>query len=178
MILRVYITVWILGWVACLIAFMSVHFSSRKTIFKSLLNSFSTAPWHLAICRASKLFLIVISTPGGSIEKVPIPLIASRHLVDRLSLITCVWCFCTSTLARHLYLSMAISSILGSTPCSTPSSVELYWGSIYTSSCNLNLISLILSLDTSIFSPPKPFSLTPNLFPKGFSSFFKSFFTW
>ena len=114
---------------------------------KLILKVSSTPPWHLAIYRASKLFLIVISTPGGSIEKVPIPLIASRHLVDRLSLITCVWCFCTSTLARHLYLSMAMSSILGS----TTSSVELYWGSIYTSSCNPNLISLDLSFDTSTF---------------------------
>ena len=65
-------------------------------------------------------------------------------------------CICRRLNPRHL---------------STPSSVELYWGSIYTSSCDPNLISLDLSLDTSIFSPPKPLSLTPNLFPKGFSSF-------
>ena len=41
-------------------------------------------------------------------------------------------------------------------------------------SCDLQLISIDLSLDTSVFSPPKPFSLTPNLFPwdsQAFSSF-------
>ena len=88
---------------------------------KLFLKASSTPPWHLAICQASKFFLITISTPGGSIEKVLVPSIASRHLVDRSSLISCVWCFCTSTLVRHLYLSTAKSS----TPCSTPFSTPL-----------------------------------------------------
>ena len=49
------------------------------------------------------------STPGGSIEP---------HFLCLM--------FCTSTLSRHLYLSMAKSSTPGSTPYSTPSSVNLY----------------------------------------------------
>ena len=42
------------------------------------------------------------------------------------------------------------------------------------SSCDPQLTSVYLSLDTSVFSPPKPLSLTPNLFPwdsQPFSSF-------
>ena len=42
------------------------------------------------------------------------------------------------------------------------------------SSCDPQLISVDLSLDTSVFSSPKPLSLTPNLFPwdsQAFSSF-------
>ena len=74
---------------------------------KLILKASSTSPRHLAICRASKFFLIAISTPP-------------RHLVDRSSLISCVWCFCTSTLARHLYLSAANSLTPSSTPYSTP----------------------------------------------------------
>ena len=66
MILRGLYCVWIIGCVACLIVFMSVFFSSQKTVLKA----YSTPPRHLAICRASKLFLIEILTPP-------------RHLVDR-----------------------------------------------------------------------------------------------
>ena len=94
----------------------SLCFSLLEKLF---LKACSTPLRHLAIYQASKLFLIAISTPGGSIEKVHVPSIASQHLVDRSSLITCVWCFCTSILARHLYLSTAKSSTPGSTPLNT-----------------------------------------------------------
>ena len=77
---------------------------------KLFLKACSTPPRHLAICRASKLFLITILTPSGSMKKVPVPSIASRHLVDRSSIISYVWCFCTSILSRHLYLSTTKSS--------------------------------------------------------------------
>ena len=137
---------------------------------KLILKASSTPPRHLAIYQASKLFLIAISTLGGLIEKVLVPSIASRHLVDQSSLISCAWCFYTSTLAWHLYLSTAKSS--------TPSSIELYWGSIYSSSCDPNLISLDLSLNSSISSSPKHSRLTPNLLLMVSSSFFKSFFSW
>ena len=157
-------------------------FSLLEKRFLSNLNTSSIPPRHLAICRALKVFsyrnLDRSSKAGGSNEKVPGPSIAFRHLVDWSSLISCVWCFCTSTLAWHLYLSTVKSLTLGLTPFLTPldtSSVELYWGSIYTSLCDPNLISLNLSLDTSIFSLPKPFSLTPNLFPSVFSSSFQVF---
>ena len=142
---------------------------------KLILKASSTRPRNLIDTWLSvellKLFLIAISTPGGSIEKVLVPLIASRHLVDWSSLISYVWCFCTSTLAQHLYLSKAKSS----THCSTPSSVELYWGSIYSSSCDPNLISLDFSLDSSTSSSPKHSPLTPNLLIKVSLSFFQEF---
>ena len=56
---------------------------------KLILKASSTPPRHLAIYQASKLFLIAISTLGGLIEKVLVPSIASRHLVDQSSLISC-----------------------------------------------------------------------------------------
>ena len=53
MILRVQNVVWILGWVACLIAFMSMFFSSLKNLFQAI----STAPQHLSTPSLSiKLF--------------------------------------------------------------------------------------------------------------------------
>ena len=116
---------------------------------KLILKASSTPPRHLAICRASKLFLIAISTPGGSIKKAPIPSIASRHLVDRSSLISCVWCFCTSTLARHLYLSTAKSSTPSSTPFSTP--LDLLRSFYMHCFSNVLHISFILSSMTSCF---------------------------
>ena len=74
--------------------------------------------WHLLdtwwVDRESSYPLDSFSTPGGLIEP---------HLLCLM--------FCTSTLPRHLYLSTAKSSTLGSTPWSTPSFVEIYWGSIY-----------------------------------------------
>ena len=49
-----------------------LYFSLLEKLFLSNLDTFSTLSWHLAICQALKLFLIVISTPsqqlGGSIE--------------------------------------------------------------------------------------------------------------
>ena len=48
-------------------------------------------------------------------------------------------------------------------------------GSYLSTNCNFLLIFLDLSLDKLVFSPPKTLSLTPNLIPKCFSSFFKFF---
>ena len=158
-------------------------FSFLEKLFLSNLDTSSIPPRHLAICRALKVFsyrnLNRSSTADGSNEKVHGPSIAFQHPVDRSSLISCVWCFCTSTLARHLYLSTVKSLTPFSTPLDT-SFVKLYWGSIYTSSCNSNLISLDLSLNTSVFSTPKPLSLTPIFFLKvssRFSSFGKLLFS-
>ena len=54
---------------------------------KLLLKASSTPHRHfldtLLFVELLKLFLIAISTPGGSIEKAPVSSIASRHLVDR-----------------------------------------------------------------------------------------------
>ena len=66
-----------------------LYFFLLEKLFLCNLDTSSTLPRHLAICQALKLFLIAISTDprqlGGSIGKVPGPLIASRQLVDRSS---------------------------------------------------------------------------------------------
>ena len=91
MILRDYCVDWIIGWVACWIAFMSVFFTLEKLVLKSG----STPPWHLAICRVSQAFSYRYpdssSILGGSIEKAPASLIASRHLVDRSRFYSWIW---------------------------------------------------------------------------------------
>ena len=74
---------------------MSVFFLSRKTGFKSWLDT-SLIPFrYLAVCRASSAFSYrnpnIFSIPGGSIKNGSASLIASRHLVDRSSF--CFW-FC------------------------------------------------------------------------------------
>ena len=107
-------------------------FSLLKKLF---LKAFSTPPQHLAICRASKLFfLIAISTPGGSIKKVPVSSIASRQLGRLIKLLFLIWWFvprhmldtftCRWPFSRHLPQQIAKH-------LSTPSSVEIYWWPIY-----------------------------------------------
>ena len=96
MILRDYCVDWIIGWVACWIAFMSVFFSSQKTGFKKWLDTSLIPPRHLAICQASQAFSYrnpdSSSIPSGSIEKAPASSVASRHLVDRSSFCSWIWC--------------------------------------------------------------------------------------
>ena len=72
-----------------------------------ILKASSTPPRHLAIYQASKLFLIAISTLGGLIEKVLVPSIASRHLVDQSSF--CSW-FCW-VVPRHLLDTSAVNDL-------------------------------------------------------------------
>ena len=75
---------WIIGSVVCWIAFISVFFTSRKTVLKSYLDT-SSKPCYLS--RFSSIFLIrnldTSSILGGSIEKAPASSIAPRHLLDR-----------------------------------------------------------------------------------------------
>ena len=92
----------------------------------------STPPRHLVICRASQAFLIAISTLpstlGGSIEKVSILSIDSRHLLDRSSFAYLKFSLHLDT-SRYLQLSKAFSSIPSSTASSIPldtSAVEIY----------------------------------------------------
>ena len=128
-------------------------FLFSKNCFKSFLDTWLAFSYRK---------LDTSSTPGGSIKKVPIPSIAYRHLVDRSSLISCVWCFCTSILARHLYLSTAKSSTLGLAPldtffCRALLRFYLYflaWSKPYFSrslliTLSLHLPNLYLSLQTS-----------------------------
>ena len=178
MILRDLYGVWIIGCVAWLIAFMFVFFSSRKTVFKKLAR-------HLTICRAFKLFFLSQSwhlLDTCWIDRESSNLLDSFSTVrsiDRASVLDMVGC--SSTLARHLHLSTTIFSTPTSIDCSTPLDTficrDLLMAYI-SSSCDLQLIFVDLSLDTSVFSTPKPLSLTPNFFLKVSSSFSRFFFTW
>ena len=95
MILRDYCVDWIIGWVVYWIAFMSVFFHSRKTGFFFKKKKGSTPPRPLAISwdslAISYCFPNSSSIPGGSIEKAPASLIASRHLLDRSSFCSWIW---------------------------------------------------------------------------------------
>ena len=148
-----------------------------KFLFGSLLKLHA---WlHLCLCFSllKKLFLKASSTPGYLLSfqafsyrnldtsSTPHGLIEPHLLCLK---------FCTSTFSRHLYLLMAKSS----TPLDTFIHRALLKFYIYFLMRSKPHFSRSLSLNTFIFSPPKPLSLTPNLFLKGFSSFFKSFFTW
>ena len=138
-----------------MIAFISVFFSSRKTVFKSLLDTSST-PGYLSSFQAfSYCKLDTSSTPGGSIKKVLIPSIVSRHLVDRSNLIFCVWCFVPRHLLdtciyqrpnpRHLYLS-SFNEVL----FILPHAIQTSFLSISLSiTLSLHLLNLYLSLQTS-----------------------------
>ena len=85
-ILRDFCGDWIIGWVVCWIAFMSVFFTSWKTVFKSWLDT-SSIPCYLS--NFSSIFLKrnldTFSILGGSIEKALASSIAPWHLLDRLS---------------------------------------------------------------------------------------------
>ena len=112
-ILRDFCVEWIIGWVVCWIAFIFVFFSSYKIVLNNWLDTSSTPPRYLAICRASQAFFLTqsrhlldtwwidressclldsSSTPGGSIE----------HLFLNLIL-------CFSILARYLNCQRPVS---------------------------------------------------------------------
>ena len=135
MILRGLYGVWIIGYVACLSAFMSVFFSSRKTVFKSLLDTYST-PGYLSSFQAffSYCNLDTFSTPGGSIEKVLVSSIASQQLGRSIELLCLIWWvvprhlldtfICRWPFSQHLPRQLARY-------LSTPTSVEIYWWPLY-----------------------------------------------
>ena len=126
---------------------------------KLLLKASLTPPRHLFNTSLSVKILKFVSyhnlnsfsTPGGSIEKVPTSSMAF-WLIKLLFLYLMV---CSSTPPRYLYLSKTNFSTPSLIDVLTPldiSSIEIYLGSIYTSSCNLILIPFNLSLNSSLFS--------------------------
>ena len=166
MILRVQNVDWILGWVACLIAFIFVFFPSWKTILDTSLtlgylssfstssyrnhDSFSTTRW---IDRDFFWTLNSFSTASGSIK-----LLFSFLLI------------CPSTDPRQLHPSTPF--------CLTPldsSICQDLLGSYLSANCDFPLLFLDLSLDRLAFSPPKTLSLPLQIsFPsvlQAFSSF-------
>ena len=74
---------------------MSVFFTSRKTTFKSWLDTSSIPPRYLVVCWASLAFSYrnpdSFSILGGSIENGSASSIASRHLVDRSRFCSWFW---------------------------------------------------------------------------------------
>ena len=121
--------VWIIGCVACLIAFMSVFFSSQKIVFKSLLDTSST---QLSIELPSLFFLSQSQHLFDTwwINRESYCLLnnfSTARSIDRASVLNTVGC--SSTLARHLHMSTAIFSTPSSTAArylSTPTFVEIY----------------------------------------------------
>ena len=171
MILRAYCVDWIIGWVACWIAFKSVFFTLEKLVLKAS----STPPRYLLntslsveilqlfliafrqlldtwwIDRESSCLLDSFSTLGGLIELLFLDLMSCSSIPQ---------------------LSTTISSIPTSIASSIPASIKLYWGSIYSffvirfsflrslSICPHLFISqtLSLSLQTSSFVIIQAFS--------------------
>ena len=117
---EVYYGIWIIGWVACWIAFMSVFFTSQKITFKSWLDT-SLIPCYLSsflsfflsqsrqlldtwwIDRESSCLLGSFSTAGGSIEFLFLNLMV-----------------CSSTPPWYLYLLKTNFLTPSSTDVSTP----------------------------------------------------------
>ena len=148
----------IIGCIACLIAFMSVFFSSRKTVFKSLLDTFLT-PGYLLSFQAffSYRNLDTSLTPGGSIEKVLVSSIAFQQLGRSIELLFLIWwfvprhmldtCICRRPFSQHL--PRQISRHL-----STPSSVEIYRWPIYSPrAIRISFLSISLSIPLSFHLP-------------------------
>ena len=176
MILRDYCIVWIIGWVACWIAFMFVFFTLEKLVLKSG----STPPWHLAVCWDSSVvsyrFPDSSSILGGLIEKAPASSIASRHLVDRLTFCSWIWWVIlrylldTSAVDDHFLDTYLNSFLVTSRHLHLSSFTEgLY---IHSSWSDSHFFDLSRSIRTCS-SPKHSLSLTPNLFLCDFSSFSK-----
>ena len=178
MILRDYCVDWIMGWVACWIAFMSVFFTLEKLVLKSG----STPLRHLSVCRAFQAFSYrnpdTSSTPGGSIEKAPASSIASRHLVDRSSFCSWIWCvvpwYLLYTLAvDYHFLDTYLDSFLNTCICQDLLRVYIYF---------LHDPFLISSISLDLFAPihlPNTFSLSLQTSSFViFQAFSRFFFSW
>ena len=162
MILRAWYVDWIIGWVALCLCFSHLE--------KLSLNASSTPPRYLLDTLLSvkllQLFLIVIPT-------------ASRSLVDRSSFYSWFCWICSSTPPRYLSYWQSFSRHLPrqvSRYLLTPASVKIYCRHYISSLCDLVLISIDLSLNTSLFSLPKHSHLTPNFVLQGFFKLFQGFF--
>ena len=83
---------WIIGWVVCLIAFISVFFSSRKTVLEKLARHLLDTLLSVELLKPfSYRNPDSSSILGGSVENAPASSIASRHLVDRSSFCSWIW---------------------------------------------------------------------------------------
>ena len=133
---------------------MFVFFTSRKTAFKSWLDTSSIASY---LSRFLSFFLSQ----------------SRQHLdtwwIDRASVLDSDVLFLDTSSTPQLSTSISL------TPprqipryLSIPAPVEIYWLHYIRPLCDPELISFDLSLDTFLFSLPKHSHLTPNLVPQGF----------
>ena len=184
MILRDYCVDWIIGCVACWIAFMSVFFTLEKLVLKSD----STPPQYLLDTLLSveilQLFLIAFPTASGYLVD------RSRKLLPPQQLLDTWWIDRASVLGSdELFLdtfsipqlSMTISSIPTSIASLIPLNTCIYRAllRVYIFILRDPILISLISLD--LFVPvhlPNTLSQSPNLFLYDFSSFFKIFFSW
>ena len=124
---------WLDHWLSCMLDCIHVW------VYLLSKNCFEKLAWHLLDTLLSIELLKPFSyrnpdsssIPGGSTENAPASSIASRHLVDRSSFYSWIWFL----VARHLLDTSAVDDHFLDTYLerfSTPASVEIYWGSIYT----------------------------------------------
>ena len=128
-------------------------FSLLEKLFLNNLDTSST-PGYLSSFQAfSYRNLNTSSTPSVSIEKVHVPSIASRHLMDWSSLNSYVWCFVPwhfldTCICRRLNPRHLTRHSLDTFICQPLLRFYIF------SLCDPNLISLDLSLDSFVFSHP------------------------
>ena len=115
--------------------------------------------------------------PGGLLEKVSDLSTAPRHLVDQSSLISCFWCFSSSTTSRHMICRRCFSWHLfdrcldaTSTPHLSRFTNGLYILLVRSAAHFYWSFSRYLCLFTS-----QTFLTHSNPLPLGFSSFFQVF---
>ena len=156
-------------------------FSLLEKRFLSNLDTSSIPPWHLAICRAIKLFsyrnLDKSLTAGGLIEKVPGPSITSQQLVAWSSFSSCVFdlfldTFLTAVSVDVVFLNTFLDSWLDTSICRELLRIYIY---VLRDPVFISSISIDLSAPIHL---PNTLSFTSNLFLKHFSSLIKLFFTW
>ena len=167
-ILRDYYVDWIIGFVVCWIAFISMFFSSRKTVLKSWLDTSSMPPWYLAICQASQVFLLSQSRQ-----------LLDTWWIDRASVLGSDSLLLDTCSIPQLLTTFFLTptSTASSTPLDT-SSVKHYWR--FYINLLARSVSHFFNLSRSVHacSSPKHSLFTPIVFLKVSSSFFKFFYTW
>ena len=108
-----------------------VFFTFEKLVFKKWLDTSSTPPQHLAVCRDSSAvsyrFPDSSSIPGGLIKKAPASSIASRHLVDRSSFYSWIWW----VVPQYLLVTSAVDNHF----------LDTYFDSFLNTSQHLHLLS-------------------------------------
>ena len=160
---------------------MSVFFSSRKTVFKSWLDT-SLIP----CCLLSFFSFFLLQSrqllDTWWIDREWVFIFDSFSTLGRsMELLFLILLGCSSTPPRYLSCRRPFSRHLPrqmSRYLSTLASIKIYHWHYLSSLCDPKLVSLDLFLDTSLFSLPNVLISLQSLFLKDSSSFSKNFFTW